>query len=179
MHESDTGSSPQSKIRPCSEFPARTCASSVWLRHHLTNFGSSICSRLSRTMTPFHKLFYFKKSQAVYSQSSQKLPEDFNLSGSYCNGACVLVWCGTVGFWAQCYRSLDVLTCTVGVTLEIMLRHKAVMLMIWVIKDSQLYDLSTTRDTSRSEDVQNKSDFKAIIKKKNHYKVEKLHSLNG
>lgn len=42
------------------------------------------------------------------------------------------------------------LTCAVGVTLEIMLRQKAVMLMIWVIEDSQLYDLSTTRDTSRS-----------------------------
>lgn len=43
------------------------------------------------------------------------------------------------------------LTCAVGVTLEIMLRQKAVMLMNVVIEDSQLYDLSTTRDTSRSQ----------------------------
>lgn len=72
-----------------------------WLRFYLTNFGFSICLHLNRTMTPFQKLFYFRKSQAVYSQSSQKYANKtqtwvFNLSSSYFNCGCGTVWC-----WVQ------------------------------------------------------------------------------
>lgn len=42
-------------------------------------------------------------------------------------------------------------TCAVGLTLEIMLRQEAVMLMTVVIEGSQPCDLSTTRDTSLSQ----------------------------
>ncbi len=77
---------PASLLQPC------------WLRYYLTNFGFSIWLHLNRTMTPFQKLFYFRKSQAVYSQSSQKYARKtqtwaFNLSSSYFNCVCGTVKC--------------------------------------------------------------------------------------
>lgn len=68
-HKTDSGSVP--RRRPHCLASEKMCQLR-WLTRYLTNFGFSIGSCLNRTMTPFQKLFYFKKSQAVCSHSSQK-----------------------------------------------------------------------------------------------------------
>lgn len=61
-----------------------------WLRSYLTKFGS-ICLHLNRTMTPFQKLFYFRKSQAGCSQSSQKCARRLRLWLSTCQVLSLIV----------------------------------------------------------------------------------------
>lgn len=118
------------------DLPARLLQLS-WLRYYLTNFGFSICSRLNRTMTPFQKLFYFKKSQAVYSQSSQKYANKtqtwaFNLSSSYFNcvrGAVQYDFEHTVLLTVHWYAYL-----CCGCGMEISLKIKADELKIWLLR---------------------------------------------
>lgn len=109
-----------------------------WLRYYLTKFGFSICLHLNRTMTPFQKLFYFRKSQAVYSQSSQKYANKtqtwaFKLSSYFFN--CV---CGAVQYDFECSYAAVLLTVhwyvylCCGYEMEISLKIKVDMLKIWL-----------------------------------------------
>lgn len=91
-----------------------------WLRFYLTNFGFSICLHLNRTMTPFQKLFYFRKSQAVYSQSSQKYANKTQDLGFQPVKFLLYCACGTVWFLSAFMplyyhlRCIDLRTCAAG-----------------------------------------------------------------